>query len=130
MATRASTSFTVVLADRNRHIRELLAREFTREGFTVKDCGLGRDAALLAATGADALVVDADLPDMDVLSVLRLARRERPNLPVIVHAHDTGEAGTSLEEPHVYFAAKADDPLLLVQTVRGVLNPGTAGAAT
>jgi DNA-binding response OmpR family regulator len=128
MAT-ASANFTVILSDRNRHIRELLAREFSREGFAVKDCGTGREAARLAGSGADVLVADADLPDMDALSVLRLVRRELPGLPALVHAHDAQEAGASLEEPLVFFVARADDPTVLVRAVRKVLEGETTAAA-
>lgn len=126
----ASAIFTVILADRNRRIRELLAREFARAGFTVKDCGTGREAACLAASGADVLVADADLPDMDALSVLRLVRRVVPGLPALVHAHDAQEAGASLEEPLVFFVARADDPTVLVRAVRRVLESEIPGAAT
>ena len=126
MAT-APASFTVILADRNRSVRELLSREFVREGFSVKSCGLGREAANLAASGGDLLVVDVDLPDMDALSVIRQARRARPRLPVAVHAHGVDEAEPCLSETMVFFVPKRDDPAMLVQAVRGVLEKSRTG---
>ena len=129
MATAATASFTVILANRNRHVRELLAREFSREGFCVKSCGLGREAASLAASGGDLLVVDSELPDMDPLSVIRQARRTRPVLPVAVHAHGAEEATVCLREPLVFFVPKNEDPAVLVDAVRGMLKKqATAGS--
>jgi DNA-binding response OmpR family regulator len=128
MATAAAPSFTVILANRNRHIRELLAREFSREGINVKSCGLGREAASLAASGADLLVVDSELPDMDPLSVIRQTRLARPVLPVAVHAHEAEEATACLCEPLVFFVPKSDDPSVLVGAVRRMLEQGMAGS--
>jgi DNA-binding response OmpR family regulator len=127
MATAAAASFIVILANRNRHIRELLAREFSREGICVKSCGLGREAANLAASGADILVVDSELPDMDPLSVIRQARLARPVLPVAVHAHGAEEATACLCEPMVFFVPKSEDPAILVKAVRGMLEQGMTG---
>jgi CheY-like chemotaxis protein len=128
MATAAAASFTVILTNRNRHIRELLAREFSREGFCVKSCGLGHEAASLAASGGDLLVVDSELPDMDPLSVIRQARRGRPVLPVAVHAHGAEEATACLREPMVFFVPKSEDPAVLVKAVRGMLEQGITGS--
>lgn len=121
MATAASQNFTVILADRNRHIRELLSRELGREGFEVKGCGLGRVAASLAAVRADLLVVDTDLPDLDALSVIQLVRSTRPRLPVAVYAYEEEDAAPCLTEPEVLFVPRGDDPAQLVRAVRSML---------
>jgi len=127
MATAASIPFTVILADRNRHIRELLAREFSREGFVVKGCALGREAVSLAAEEGDMLVMDGELPDMDPLSVIRQVRQRRPGLPVAVLAHSKEEAGECLREPRVLFVPKGGDPTLVVDAVRGGIDTGFSG---
>ena len=128
MATATTASFTVILVNRNRHIRELLAREFSREGFCVKSCGLGCEAASLVASGGDLLVVDSELPDMDPLSVIRKARQTRPALPVAVHAHGEDEATSCLCEPMVFFVPKSEDPAVLVEAVRGMLEQAMTGS--
>ncbi|WP_243312750.1 response regulator [Fundidesulfovibrio agrisoli] len=127
MATAASTTFTVILADRNPHIRELLAREFNREGYAVKGCALGREAVDLVSAGSDLLVMDSELPDMDPLSVIRLVRRARPGFPVAVLAHSRDEAGECLGEPRVLFVPKGEDPALVVDAVRGGMEKGFSG---
>jgi len=129
MGTAASQLRTVILADRNRHIRELLAREFARAGFAVKGCGLGREAALLAASEGEILVVDGELPDMDARRVIREVRRSRPGLPVAVYAHGEDEARPCLDEPMVFYVPKGDDPARLVSAVLDVLRGHAAGPA-
>ena len=122
MATAASENFTVILADRNRHVRELLSREFVRAGFTVKSFGFGREAAAVAGREGDVLVVDGDLPDMDAASVVRAVRESRPGMPVAVHAHEKEEAGDCLGDALVFFVPKADDPSALVEQVSKVMD--------
>ncbi|GFK93801.1 Nitrogen assimilation regulatory protein [Fundidesulfovibrio magnetotacticus] len=129
MATAASNPPTVILADRNRHIRELLAREFAREGYAVKGCGLGREAALLAAAEGDILVVDGELPDMDAGRVVSEVRRVRPGLPVAVYAHEEDEARPCLGQPMVFYVPKRDDPAGLVKAVLEALRARPTGPA-
>lgn len=131
MASAAPASPTVILTDRNRHVRELLAREFAKAGFEVRCFGLGREAACVAEREGDVLVVDGDLPDMDAASVVRKVRLSRPRIPVAVHGHDREEAGESLADALVFFVPKADDPALLVGRVLEVLGAasGSQGGA-
>lgn len=112
---------TVVLADRNRHIRTLLARELEGQGFAVASCGLGRDAVALARKQGDILVLDGDLSDMDAATVIRQVRQVRPDLPVVVHAHSAEEAAQCLQERFVLFVPKEQDPARLVRVVRTAL---------
>ncbi len=113
---------SIVLADRNRHIRSLLARELTGQGFEVTCCGLGREAVALARKQGDILVVDGDLSDMDAVSVIRQVREVRPELPIVVHAHSADEAVQCLQERFVLFVPKEQDPARLVRLVRKALE--------
>ena len=113
---------SVVLADRNRHIRSLLARELEGQGFEVTCCGLGREAVALARKQGEILVVDGDLSDMDALSVIRQVREARPELPIVVHAHSADEAVQCLQERFVLFVPKEQDPARLARVVRKALE--------
>ncbi len=127
MAHARHTRFTVILAERNRHVRDLLAREFTQAGFSVKSCGFGREAVSLAREGGDVLVVDGELPDMDPAGIVRQVRCVRPGLPVAVHAHEPEEAGKCLSEALVFFVEKSGDPEGLIGKVREVLGATRTG---
>jgi DNA-binding NtrC family response regulator len=80
--------FTILIADRNPHVRELLKREMVAEGYRVRLAENGRDVLKWSydSNALDLLILDPDLPDIGE-SVLfsRLADRI-PALPMVIHA--------------------------------------------
>jgi DNA-binding response OmpR family regulator len=75
---------TVLVAEGDRAIRDLLAHHLEREGFAVVGVGDGH-AALRHARGAtDLLVLDVTLPGVDGYDVVRTLRREEHSLPIVV----------------------------------------------
>jgi DNA-binding response OmpR family regulator len=88
MRLRLTGDFTILIADRNPHVREFLRREMAAEGYRV--C-LARNARELLEegldrNGADLLILDPDLPGIDLFPLLRQIERRRPFLTVVVHA--------------------------------------------
>ena len=90
---------TILIAERNANIRELLRREFGREGHVVVTAGSGAEVlSCLAPSGrmrVDVLVLDAEIaaPDGELLAK-RLARI-RPTLPVVLHVFPGLDTGTN-----------------------------------
>lgn len=86
-----SKRYHVLIADKNPHIRDFLKREFTTAGYVVR---LAESSAQLlkmvyGPTRLDLLIIDPDLPDVD-LSVLSRKLQDRvPQLPVVLHTLDT-----------------------------------------
>ena len=81
-------AFTILIADRNPNVRELLKRELVAEGDHVHLARSGREVLnwVDAATRSpDLVIMDPDLPDMGEVSLLELIRQKRPELPVVVH---------------------------------------------
>jgi DNA-binding response OmpR family regulator len=81
-------AFTILIADRNPNVRELLKRELVAEGYRVELARTGREVlSILDAPleGPDLVIVDPDLPDMGEFSLLEVIRTRAPNLPVVVH---------------------------------------------
>jgi DNA-binding NtrC family response regulator len=80
--------FTILIADRNPHVREFLKREMVAEGFRVKLAKSGREVLKLIFNqeNLDLLILDLDLPDASELSVLEKVQDRIPTLPVVVHA--------------------------------------------
>jgi DNA-binding response OmpR family regulator len=79
--------FKILIADRNRHVRELLKRELLSEGYRTQAAKNCREvtAALLGDEPPDLLILDLEIPDEGGISVLE-SIRERPNpLPVVIH---------------------------------------------
>ena len=86
--------FRVLIADRNRHVREFLKREFEAEGYQVQVVQDGRQV-LAMTTGddrPDLLILDLDMPYVSGLSILeRIFGQESP-VPVVVHTLMTEDA--------------------------------------
>jgi len=73
----------VLLAEDDPAIAEPLARALAREGYDVSAHGTGQEA-IDGAAGADLLVLDLGLPDMDGLDVARAIRAQGLTTPVLV----------------------------------------------
>jgi DNA-binding response OmpR family regulator len=73
----------VLLAEDDPAIAEPLARALSREGYDVVVQGTGQ-GAIDHAGGADLLVLDLGLPDMDGLDVARAVRNQGLTTPVLI----------------------------------------------
>ena len=73
----------VLLAEDDPAIAEPLARALGREGYDVMVQGTGQ-GAIDAAPGADIVILDLGLPDMDGLEVARWIRNQGLTIPVLV----------------------------------------------
>ena len=80
--------FKILIADRNPHVRELLRREMTAEGYLVRLAENGHEVLKWAfkRDRFDLVILDPDLPDADELPILKKLQNRVPVLPVIVHA--------------------------------------------
>ena len=80
--------FSILIADRNPHVRELLRREMTAEGYKAHVAENGRQLIKSAFQNEqlDLVIVDPDLPDVDVPKLFAKLRGRIPSLPVVVHS--------------------------------------------
>jgi DNA-binding NtrC family response regulator len=77
--------FSLLIAEDDRRMAELLAELAEAAGFTTRIVADGADAATQLERGeAEALLTDLRLPPPDGLDLLRLARRVAPELPVVL----------------------------------------------
>lgn len=74
----------VLLVEDDPAIAEPLARALGREGYEVRAHGTGQAAIDDLSNGADLVVLDLGLPDMDGLDVARHIRKEGHTLPILV----------------------------------------------
>ena len=87
--------FRILVADRNRHVRELLRRELTREGYRVEVARDGREV-LMEINGDQPphlLILDLEIPYVDELEVLARLKERQPPLPVVLHTFLPESAG-------------------------------------
>jgi len=86
--------FTILIADRNPNVRELLKREMLAEGYRVR---LARDSRevlkwVFSQAPLDLLILDLDLPDAGEVEILEQINDRIPQLPVVLHSFRTDHA--------------------------------------
>ena len=125
---------TLLLVDDESAITENLAPFLERSGFSVIVASDGVQALELLRTAApDIVVLDVLMPNLDGRSVLRQARQEQRQVPMILltQVGESTERAMALEEGADDYLNKPFDPHELVARVRAVLRRGTStpGAA-
>jgi len=77
-----------LIADRNRHVREFLRREMIEEGYHVREAKNGQEVLREVYTHEhlDLLILDPDLPDVNISTILEKLENRIPALPVVIHA--------------------------------------------
>ena len=80
--------FTILVADRNRYVREFLRRELAGEGYEVILAKSAQEILDLIREKRDMhlLVLDLDVPGAKELSILEKAEDRVPPLLVVVHS--------------------------------------------
>ena len=79
--------FTILIADRNPHVRKFLKREMLAAGYQVRLAENGREVLKIAfhQESLDLLILDPNLPDTDAAPLLTQLQNRIPLLPIVVH---------------------------------------------
>jgi len=80
-------SCKILIADRNRHVRDFLRRELSAEGYQVEVAKDGREV-LGRIDGEDPpqlLILDLEIPYLDEPEVWARLKDRQPPLPVVIH---------------------------------------------
>lgn len=87
-------TFTILIADRNRNVREYLRREFVSDGYSVKLAKDGREMISLIQEEPppDLLIYDLEAPYLNGPDSLGALEDTRPLLPIIVYTFLTEHA--------------------------------------
>ncbi len=82
-----NSKFRILIADRNRHVREFLRREFLEAGYRVEVARDGREILQKADGGKSIhlLILDPETPYVGELEVLSRIREYHPGLPVVIY---------------------------------------------
>ena len=114
----------ILLADRNRHVRDLLRRELSAEGYQVEVARDGRE--VLGRINGEApphlLILDLEIPYLDEPEVWARLKDRQPALPVVIHTF-LPEYPTNLTLPiAAAFLEKKGDTDLLKTVVAEVIE--------
>jgi DNA-binding response OmpR family regulator len=78
----------ILIAERNRHVREFLRRELSTEGYEVEVARDGRELLTLLCTNdpPHLVILDLEIPYLDGWEIWALLKDRRPPLPVVIHS--------------------------------------------
>lgn len=117
--------FTILVADRNRHVRNFLRRELLEEGYRVEVATDGRDILRKMNVDGppDLLVLDLEIPhDVGGLTILKRLRHQYPHLPVVIHTFPTEDADSPVVHSAAAYVEKVGNPDRLKQIIQRVLR--------
>jgi DNA-binding NtrC family response regulator len=117
-------SCKILIADRNRHVRDFLRRELSAEGYQVDVARDGRE--VLGRINGDnpphLLILDLEIPYLDEPEVWSRLEDRQPALPVVIHTF-LPEYPTNLTLPiAATFLEKKGDTDLLKTVVAQVIE--------
>lgn len=115
---------TIVVAEDDVAIRDLLSHHLTREGFAVIAVGDGPAAIRSARHAGDLVILDIGLPGIDGFDVARTLRRESRGVPIIILSARTDEVDrvVGFELGVDDYVTKPFSPREVVARVRAVLR--------
>ena len=116
--------FSVLITDRNRHVRNFLRRELSAEGYQVEVAADGRDLLrkVSQADPPDLLILDLEIPYSGGPAILERLRRANSLIPVIIHAFATEDAGHPAVQRAAAFVEKMGNTDRLKTAVIKVLR--------
>ena len=119
-----ANSCKILIADRNRHVRDFLRRELSAVGYRVEVARDGREM-LGRINGEDPphlLILDLEIPYLDEPEVWSRLKDRHPALPVVIHTF-LPEYPTNLTLPiDATFLEKKGDTDLLKRVVAEVIE--------
>jgi DNA-binding response OmpR family regulator len=116
-----TNTFTILVADRNPHVRAFLGRELAAEGYEVMTAKDGRDLLrmLSSSESPHLLVLDLELPDVSGLQILMELQDRKPLLPVVIHTFRTEYADHPALKKAAAFVEKTGDHIESFKAVIG-----------
>lgn len=119
-------SFTILIADRNSHVRMFLMRELMAEGYRVELAASGEDLLkmVFGRDDLDLLILDPDLPGVEAASILKDLIDRIPILPIVLHTHRRqDEALFFMDNSWFTVIEKAGDSVERIKEAVGALLP-------
>jgi len=111
--------FKIIIADRNRNVRNLLQRELFDEGYRVILAGEDRELLRLLHDDdtADLLILDPDIPCHVTLSeLINLIHGRRPALPIVIYTFFSDDLNYK-DMPGVTICLEKGEDISLVRTM-------------
>jgi DNA-binding NtrC family response regulator len=115
---------TILIADRNPHVRKFLQREMTAAGYRVQLADTAHEVIkrVFSREPLDLVILDPDLPAADESQMLHHLLNRVPALPVVVHTYASEYEDVSRDLEGLYFVEKRGSSVVrLKQIVYNIL---------
>ena len=122
-------SGTILLVEDEHMVRTVTERGLTRHGYKVMSASNGEDALELLASGepVDLLISDVVMPLMDGPTMVRAARKDWPDLPILfMSGYAEEQLRRSIDIDNVAFLPKPFSMIELAEAVRTALATAPA----
>jgi CheY-like chemotaxis protein len=115
----AINQFTILITDRNPHIREFLRRELLSAGYRVELAKDGREVLRMTRIddSPDLLILDLEIPHVNGLEILEQLQDRRPMLPVVIHTFLTEYANHPAVQKAAGFVEKTGNNIDTLKAV-------------
>ncbi|RME78342.1 MAG: response regulator [Chloroflexi bacterium] len=115
---------TILIAEDDPAVRQLMRQVLTSNGYTVLDAATGRQALQIFTPGVQLLLTDVVLPDMNGQELAGQLRQQQPDLKVLYTSGYTSEAivHQGILEAGLAFLQKPFTPSILLRRLREVLD--------
>jgi DNA-binding NtrC family response regulator len=105
--------FTILVADRNPHVRKFLKRELTSEGYRVR---VAENATMVLKRAyhtepIDLIIIDPDFFDRDQDTLIKELQDRVPLLPVVIHSFQSDNEPYPADSRHTFFIEKREDSI-------------------
>jgi len=121
---------TILVADRNSHVRGFLQRELMAEGYDIRLAKCGREVLKWAyrSQPLDLIILDLDLPDIDQQSLFSTLQDRIPVLPIVIHSFQPERANSFVDYEYAVFVEKRGNSIeKLKKVVNDLLSSRTTG---
>lgn len=119
----------LLLADRNRHVREFLKRELETEDHTVVTASSAQEILTVLGGGErfDLLILDLEVPYVVEANLLPQLQTFYPTLPILIHSFQPDNPQALATCHNAIFLEKNEDPAQLKATVAALLKAREKG---
>lgn len=106
-------NFTILIADRNSHVRDFIRREMIEEGCEIKLAENCQEVIkwVYHPESVDLLILDPDLPNIDNLMLKKILNDRIPVLPVVVHSFSSVYPDFLDMYSDIYFVEKSGNSI-------------------
>jgi DNA-binding NtrC family response regulator len=112
---------TILVADRNSHVRGFLKRELMAEGYDIQLAKCGREVLKWAyrSQPLDLIILDLDLPDIDEQALFSTLQDRIPVLPIVIHSFQPERAKSTVNYEYAVFVEKRGNS---IEKLKKVVN--------